>query len=283
MHQPREGCVNTWDHDCPRCEHGPADEAWKGAGKASGAALCYTQLPSRASILSAAARGHYVNKTGEGSGCSRASAAGVTHPHVVLKPACTLQQNHRFLCQEVCDRAIQLLVGQQIIKGMFALGAPLLAQRPLQYTVHCRAQQIQAESRVRGCCMGCGCCWFPAMALQVVPLQQYIHIVAASEVWGAGTCPGLFCVFWLSRWESAPVYAQAEPPDLCIATVCSPQYWCSQPLTRAISTRGVRSRHIAQVMSSASSAESAVSPCNAGQQTGARELRAGAPMSDKKP
>jgi hypothetical protein len=61
-----------------------------------------------------------------------------TYPHILLEPACALEQHHTLLCEEICDGAIQLLVGEKVVKGMLALGAPLLAQSPLQYTVHCK-------------------------------------------------------------------------------------------------------------------------------------------------
>jgi hypothetical protein len=60
------------------------------------------------------------------------------HPHVIVKPACTLEQHHALLNQKVAERAIQLLVAQQVVKGLLALRAPLLAQRPLQDAVDCR-------------------------------------------------------------------------------------------------------------------------------------------------
>jgi hypothetical protein len=49
-------------------------------------------------------------------------------------------------------------------------------------------------------------------------------------------------------------------------SIHSPQYWCSQPFTSAISVRPVRSRQIAHVMSSADAslaASSAASPSSA--------------------
>lgn len=166
---------------------------------------------------------------------------------------------------------------------MFALGAPLFAQRPLQYTVHCRAQQTGQR-----CGSGQGAAWVAGGADSQMPwpcrLCRYYcimqSVIPAGKVWDAAACHSTLL---FQEVESTPVYAHAGPAELSTAAACLPQYWCSQPLTRAISTRGVRSRHIAQVMSSASSADSAVSACNASQQAGARELRAGAPLSDTTP